>query len=84
MSSTSGPGLGLIATVITPSDATVYDPPLAGVYINCTIAGNLIIQRIDTTNVTIPVSVGMVNLPFAARQVRATGDSGTKTIVGYY
>ena len=60
---------------ITPSDATVYDPPLRGCIIEA--AGDIAIKPIKSaSNVTISVLKGQL-IPVLMTQVLATGTTAT-------
>lgn len=60
---------------ITPSDATVYDPPLRGCIVE--VAGDLAINPIkSSSNVTITVVAGQM-IPVLMTQVLSTGTTAT-------
>lgn len=66
---------------ITKSDATVYNPPLLGVY--CGAAGTVTIADLDGTLVQYTVVPGVV-IPCMATKVMATGTSLTTEMIGLY
>lgn len=66
------------ATAITPSD-TVGVTAGRGILINCTVAGNVKVRFSDTSTITIPVTVGLIILPWAITLVFVTGTTATAT-----
>lgn len=74
-------GLGVRAVAITPSDTTVYNPPLRAIWVG--VAGNLSIMCIgDTTAVTLAsVPAGPLSIACISR-VMATGTLAT-TMIGF-
>ncbi len=69
------------AFAITPSDTTVYDPPIRGIYIGG--AGNVTIQNEAGVNTLITAPTAGLVLPVFARQVRATGTTATALVGGW-
>lgn len=67
------------AVAVTPSDTTVYDPPLKGVYIGAT-GGNLTL-RVGGANILFAGTVIGSFIWVQCDQVRATGTAAT-SIVG--
>lgn len=74
------PASSLIA--VTPSDTTVYNPPLRGLYVGGT--GNVaVVAASDTSSVTLNTVPAGTFVPVIASKVLATGTTATN-IVGYY
>ena len=76
------PTSGAIRQVaITPSDTTVYDPPLKAIWVG--VGGNLaMIASDDTAAVTLVGVNGGQIIPVMAKQVMATNTTAT-SIVGW-
>lgn len=63
------------AVAVTPSDATVYDPPLRGLYIN--VAGTISIVFWDGTTFAGSPAAGQIHAIAGISQIRATGTTAT-------
>lgn len=67
------------ANTVTPSDSTVVNA--AALWVNCTVAGNLVLVMAGGQTVTVPVPTGINTLPFAAAIVKTTGMTATASII---
>ena len=65
------PATGGVA--ITPSDATIIDPPFRGLWVGT--AGDVAILHLDGTTVTYPGASGI--MPVSGTKVLATGTTAT-------
>jgi hypothetical protein len=74
---------GTVGT-ITPSDSTVLAPICHVLFINCTVAGNVVVRMLDGNTATLPVPTGITTLELQYDQVKATGTTATATFVGLY
>lgn len=63
------------AVAITPSDATIYSPPLQ--CINVTVSGVLALVFTDATAATISLAAGSMHRICNVTQVKATGTTAT-------
>jgi hypothetical protein len=66
------------AVAITASDTAVVAPGISFLVI-CTVAGNVKVGMADGSTLTIPVAVGLTQLPWSVAQVFVTGTTATAT-----
>lgn len=77
-------GPGAHAVVVTPSDTTVFSPPLKSLWIGAAGPFTLAIQGVgDSTTVTLANVVGGAFQLCAVSKVLATGTTATN-IIGFY
>lgn len=72
--SNSGPVTGG-AVAVTPSDSTVYDPPLRGLYING--SGTVAIVFADATTFSGTLATGIIHPIAGIGKVMSTGTTAT-------
>lgn len=70
------------AIAITPSDTTVYQPALRGLYIGAVSSGTLTVVTAGGNTVEFNPPVAGSTIPLACSQVKATGTTGVTGIIG--
>lgn len=78
----SAPGDATHAVAITPSDTTVYSPPLSQLYLPVTGAVAVLLSG-DTVPVTLATAAAGMLSGFLIQKVMATGTTPSTNIVGF-
>lgn len=66
-------------SIISASDSAFFPPPVLGLTVIATVAGNVALSFPNGTTMSVPVAIGLTILPFAPQQVLATGTTATAT-----